>query len=166
MSVVRELREQAGLTQVDLATRAGTSQPTIAAYEAEVKSPTLRTLRRLARAAGLDVVVSFVPSLTREDRRSLLLHGRIARRLRSDPESVVAIARTNLDLMWKGQPGARPLLREWRDILKRPTDDIIEVLTDAGQHARELRHVTPFAGVLSASERADAYRSFRESEAA
>ena len=29
---------------------------------------------------------------------------------------------------------------------------------------RDLRHVTPFAGVLSASERAAAYRDFRRDE--
>jgi len=165
MNIVRELRELTGMTQAELALRAGTSQPTIAAYEASVKSPTLRTLRRLARAAGLDLAVSFVPPLTRQDRRSLSLHSRIAHRLRSDPELVVGIARRNVDFMWKRQPGTRTLLKEWREILKGSTDHIVAVMTDPGLHARDLRQVTPFSGVLTASERAQVYRSFQKAEA-
>jgi transcriptional regulator with XRE-family HTH domain len=166
MNAVRELRELTGMTQVELARRAGTSQPTIAAYEAGAKSPTMRTVGRLARAAGLDLIVSFVPPLTREDRRSLHLHRRIARRLRSDPVAVRDIAKANLDLMWARQRGARPLLEEWRRILQGPADEIARAMTDPGAHARDLRQVTPFAGVLTATERAEAYRSFRRSEAA
>ena len=69
MNAVRELRRKAGLTQTELARMAGTSQPTIAAYEAGRKSPTLQTLSRIARAVGLEAMVSFVPVMTREDRR-------------------------------------------------------------------------------------------------
>ena len=154
------------MTQVELARRAGTSQPTIAAYESATKSPNLRTLRRLAGAAGLDLVVLFVTPLTREDRRSLMLHHHIARRLRADPEGVLAIAKANADLMWKGQHGARPLLDEWRAILSRPTAQIVAAMTDPGVHARDLRQVTPFAGVLTTAERTRAYSRFRDIEAA
>ena len=44
MNPVRRLREQARVTQQALARAAGTSQPAIAAYEAERKSPTVQTL--------------------------------------------------------------------------------------------------------------------------
>ena len=83
-SVVR-LRGLAGLTQVDMARRAGTSQPTIAAYEAGSKSPTARTLERIAAALGFSVVYEFVPEMTREERRSLALHRAIADRLIERP---------------------------------------------------------------------------------
>ena len=83
MNVVSRLRRSTGLTQAALAELAGTSQPTIAAYETGAKRPSLRTLQRLASAAGLDVHVALVPHLTREDRRSLALHERIADRLRA-----------------------------------------------------------------------------------
>jgi DNA-binding XRE family transcriptional regulator len=52
VNAINVLRHLAGLTQQELAARAGTAQPTIAAYEASRKSPTLRTLEKLARAAG------------------------------------------------------------------------------------------------------------------
>jgi hypothetical protein len=36
----------------------------------------------------------------------------------------------------------------------------VALLTDHDPWARELRHVTPFGGVLSAAERAEVYRAF------
>ena len=92
MNLVARLRRSTGLTQSALAALAGTSQPTIAAYETGTKRPSLRTLQRLASAAGLGVHVAFVPHLTREDRRSLALHERIADRLRVAPAETLARA--------------------------------------------------------------------------
>jgi predicted nucleotidyltransferase/DNA-binding XRE family transcriptional regulator len=63
-AVIREVRTRAGLTQAQLAHQAGTSQPTLAAYESGAKSPSVRTLDRIARAAGssLDVIVWPAPA--------------------------------------------------------------------------------------------------------
>lgn len=160
MNFVRDLRERRGLTQNQLAELAHTSQPAIAAYESGSKSPNLRTLERLARSVGVEAVVDFVPPLTREERRSLALHRAIATRLKGDPEQILRRARRTLARMKRQHPGARPLLSSWRRILDRPMDEILEVLTDPRPSARELRHVTPFAGVLSARERASVYRRF------
>ena len=54
-SLIRDARLRTGLTQRALATRASTSQSTIAAYENGRKTPNLDTLLRLLRAAGLDL---------------------------------------------------------------------------------------------------------------
>lgn len=164
MNVIRRLRERAGLTQAELAERAGTSQPTVAAYESGRKSPSLQTLQRLADSAGLNLDVRFHPPLTRVDRRSIHLHGAIARRLAQDPEEILPKARRTLERMRERHPGAEALLREWDALLDRPLEELLPVLTDPSPRARELRHVTPFAGVLSAAERAEVYRTFRESE--
>jgi transcriptional regulator with XRE-family HTH domain len=51
-TLVRELRAAAGLSQRDLARRAGTSQPAIARYERDVATPSWKTLERLAVACG------------------------------------------------------------------------------------------------------------------
>lgn len=51
-SLIREARKAAGLTQAQLAARAGTSQPAVARYESGTASPSVRTLERLLRAAG------------------------------------------------------------------------------------------------------------------
>ncbi|MEN8115013.1 MAG: helix-turn-helix transcriptional regulator [Actinomycetota bacterium] len=164
MSVIRELRLTAGLTQAELAHAAGTSQPTIAAYESGRKSPTLRTLTRIARAVGLETVVNFTPAMTREDRRSLALHRAIARRLVEDPATTLDRAHRTLALMTEHNPHAEDLLAEWRDILTLPVDVIVAAMLDPGQRARDLRKVTPFAGVLTPEQRSQVYRDFTRRE--
>ena len=152
------------MTQTALALAGGTSQPAIAAYEAGRKSPTVGTVRRLARAVGLDAAVQYFPPMTREERRSLLLHRTIAVRLRADPDRVLPQARACLERMIAGAGGASQPLREWGVLLDRPLDALLPLLTDPDPWVRELRHVTPFAGVLSAAERAQAYRAFADDE--
>lgn len=164
MNPVWAIRMAAGMTQQELARAAGTSQPAIAAYEAERKSPTLRTLRRLAAGARVEISVTIVPALTREDRRSLALHAAIATRLAERPLETLARAKSTLVRMREANPAALALLREWDVLLRRPLSALLPVLTDPGAWARELRHVTPFAGVLSARERANVYREFRRAE--
>lgn len=60
-ALLRQARRLSGLTQRDLADRAGTSQPAIARIESGLASPTLSTLERLATAAGYDLKLSLVP---------------------------------------------------------------------------------------------------------
>lgn len=160
MSVIRSLRRASGMTQADLARSAGTSQPTISAYESGRKSPTLETVARLARSAGLRATVSFHPDLTREERRSLALHRAIAERLLRDPGDTVRRARTTLDRMGAVASSSSQALREWDVLLDRPLPALVEILTDPSPWARELRHVTPFAGILSARERAEVLHEF------
>ena len=61
MSIIRELRERAGLTQTLLAKLSGVSTRTISEYESGRGSPTLRMLARLATVAGMDVVLILIP---------------------------------------------------------------------------------------------------------
>ena len=136
----------------------------MAAYESGNKSPTLATVQRLARAVGLEASVEYHAPLTREERRSLYLHEAIAERLRLDPEPVLLQARRVLRRMRRVSPSSQAN-REWAVLLDRPLEDLASVLTDPAAWARELRHATPFAGVLSAKERAAVYRRFAESEA-
>ena len=164
MNEVLLLRRRGGVTQSRLAELAGTSQPTIAAYESGSKVPNLRTLRKLARALGLEARVQFVPALTREDRRSLALHEAIAQRLIEDPVAVTERARKTLSLMIERHPGAAPLLTEWDAILRRPESEVADLLLDPRPRARDLRQVTPFAGILSTAERTEVYRRFAASE--
>lgn len=50
-TVVREIRESAGLSQAELATRSGIAQPNIAAYEAGSRRASPQMIERLRRAA-------------------------------------------------------------------------------------------------------------------
>jgi transcriptional regulator with XRE-family HTH domain len=51
-ALLRDARHAAGLTQAELAARAGTSQATVSAYESGRKDPTVATLGRLLAACG------------------------------------------------------------------------------------------------------------------
>jgi len=53
--LVREARRRAGLTQAELAARAGTSQPTVAKYERGRALPDIATLSRLIEACGFEL---------------------------------------------------------------------------------------------------------------
>ena len=61
-------------------------------------------------------------------------------------------------------PDARWLLELWRSLLALPVDDLADLLVDPSPWMRELRQVTPFAGLLDAPQRAAVYRAFAEKE--
>lgn len=72
--MLRTVRTRAGLTQAELARRAGTSQATLSQYENGRKEPSVATLDRLLAAAGARLVVEFdrgpvtMPSRSQLDR--------------------------------------------------------------------------------------------------
>ncbi len=55
--LIEQARTAAGLTQAELARRAGTSRSTLSAYENGRKSPTLSTAERLLSEAGFECVL-------------------------------------------------------------------------------------------------------------
>ena len=55
-STLRAARRRVGLSQHDLAERAGTSQATVSAYENGRKQPTVETFHRLLAATGSRLV--------------------------------------------------------------------------------------------------------------
>ena len=165
MNEVQELRRQASVTQQELASLGGTSQSTIAAYESGRKSPNLRTLERLARALGLELHCVFTPPMTREDRRSLAYHSAITDKLAHDPD-VVERARGTLALQVKQHPHARPLLSIWEAWLDLPVPQLITQMLSPDMLARDMRQVSPFAGVLTPGERSRILKRFNQAEAA
>jgi transcriptional regulator with XRE-family HTH domain len=56
-ALLARARHTAGLSQETLATRAGTSRPTLSAYERGRKSPSLETAARIVGAAGFDLAL-------------------------------------------------------------------------------------------------------------
>lgn len=60
-NLIKLARSERGLSQRELARAAGTSQAAIAAYERGRRSPTLDTLARIVRAAGIDLRIRFEP---------------------------------------------------------------------------------------------------------
>ncbi|MXX74554.1 MAG: helix-turn-helix transcriptional regulator [Holophagales bacterium] len=56
-SLVREARKRAGLTQIELAKRAGVPQSTVARVESGARTPSTDLVERLVRAAGYEIRV-------------------------------------------------------------------------------------------------------------
>jgi transcriptional regulator with XRE-family HTH domain len=71
-ATLRSARERAGLTQDELAARAGTSQATVSAYEGGSKQPSVATFSRLLAAAGSRLVVEAAAAPVREPSRAEL----------------------------------------------------------------------------------------------
>ena len=86
--MLRRARSQAGMSQAELATRAGVAQSVISAYEAGRRQPALSTLARLIEAAGYDLVVD----IRRKPRRLSRLSGPVGRKVRRKRHELVAAA--------------------------------------------------------------------------
>lgn len=71
-NILEAARRKAGLTQLELSSRAATSRPTLSAYESGRKSPTLDTAERILRVAGFALALDRVP----EFRKVRSTHGR------------------------------------------------------------------------------------------
>jgi uncharacterized protein len=86
--LLRRARFRAGLSQAELAARAGVAQSVISAYEAGRRQPALSTLARLIEAAGYDLVVD----IRRKPRRLGRLSGPVGRKVRRKRRELVAAA--------------------------------------------------------------------------
>ncbi len=64
-SLIKGARRAAGLTQSQLANRAGTTQPAVAAYESGARTPTVTTLERLLDAGEHDLDIHARPRVRR-----------------------------------------------------------------------------------------------------
>lgn len=61
-SLLRQARQEAGLSQAELARRAGTSQPAVARYETSATSPAVSTLERLLHVTGHRLILTAEPT--------------------------------------------------------------------------------------------------------
>jgi len=64
-ALIRGARRAAGITQLELANRAGTAQPAVAAYESGTRTPNLATLERLLGACEHDMELVARPRVRR-----------------------------------------------------------------------------------------------------
>ena len=85
------------------------------------------------------------------DQIKLAQHKPIAKKLRENPETILALARRNLQRYIGERPApATSLWREWRTLLEENSiDRIVAVMTAKTQKAAELRQASVFAGALT-----------------
>ena len=68
-ALIREARLRAGLTQTELARRAGRDRSVVARWEQGAVAPSVETLVELVRACGFDLPLELVAYDTEGDRR-------------------------------------------------------------------------------------------------
>jgi len=87
-AVLRDARRRAGLSQVELARRAGVTQSVISAYESGSRQPAVPTLAALVDAAGYELVMD----LRQQPARLSKLSGPVGRRVRRRRDDLIAAA--------------------------------------------------------------------------
>jgi uncharacterized protein len=87
-TLLRRARTDAGLSQAELAARAGVTQSVISAYESGHRQPALATLAALIEAAGYELAIEVRPQSQLQSR----LSGPIGRRVRSQRRALIAAA--------------------------------------------------------------------------
>lgn len=65
LELIKNARQAAGITQLQMAGRAGTTQPAVAAYESGARTPTVATLERLLDACEHDLDMHACPRVRR-----------------------------------------------------------------------------------------------------
>lgn len=79
--------------------------------------------------------------------RSLRYHREIARRMASEP-AIREDARARVASWLETGRVARECAVRWRELLDGPIEELLAVMEDPGERARDLRQVSPFAGAL------------------
>ena len=127
------------------------------------KVGTHRRIRAEDLARHLNAVRLIGASMTRKDRVSLAIHYLVAKQLLTDEERVRARARRNLETMRQANRdgAATTYLVEWERLIYGPLEQLLATLAAVDHHARDLRNVTPFAGVVSDPQRRALIRAIR-----
>ena len=86
--LLRQARQRAGMSQVELAARAGVTQSVISAYESGHRQPSVPTLAALIEAAGFELATA----VRRPARRLTMLSGPVGQRVRRRRHDLVAAA--------------------------------------------------------------------------
>ena len=95
------------------------------------------------------------------DRRSLEMHRLIAAKILAEPDLFI-IASRNVERWSRTATRSRAYLDEWSRILSAGMAAALAFATEDSEHATELRQSTPFAGVLSAQERWEFLKKWKE----
>ena len=103
-------------------------------------------------------------TLTRDQRRSIAYNCALVAELRRDPKRVLAVARRNLRRLGDLHPFAAPTLALWEQALALPLDGLAEKMVATDEEACEMRHVSPFAGLLDAATRSRVIREFQATD--
>ena len=137
-SLIRAARAWGRLSQRALAERAGTSGPTVAAYEAGVKDPRGSTLLRLVEAAGMEL--RLIERRPAADRFRDLLAAATAEKVAADPSLLDRAAEVMDSGLWRSA-----YQRQWRALISAGPEAVVGVLTSTHPDTLALKADAPFA---------------------
>ena len=127
-------------------------------------SQRLEPTRRVNRA-DVEAIKARTQRLNKDQRRSLWLAYAIAGRIAQDPAAALRKASSNLEKMRKTARGQTNLwLDEWERLLKGPVERVLEQLVSRASKGREMRQNSPFANLLSDTERQTVQSAWRNLE--
>lgn len=152
--LIREARTAAGLSQAEVAARAGTSQPAVSSYERGSTVPTAETLERLLAASGRVLSSSATPGQADHvavAARSRRLYVAIVGAIAADPERTRREALGTLARMRAADTAghAHTALDRWEALLAGPVSDIAVALLDPEPGDEHLAASNPFARALA-----------------
>ena len=116
---------------------------------------------RRIRRADLERYRNGSVRMSPDQHRSWRLGIAIAAQVALNPDTAIATARRNLDVMRSRHPRGQAAhwLNVWDELLDGPVDAVLTALTSPTGRSRELRQNSPFAGLLSDSERQQILRA-------
>lgn len=83
---------------------------------------------------------------------SLQVHQLIASKLLKNPQPVLDKARSNIQNWgWSKEPRPTPYMIAWQQLLNKPVDQIVKIITSPGEKGTLLRSSSPFEGILTES---------------
>lgn len=117
------------------------------------------------RVRRSDVEALIRPALDRQQLEQLWLHQAIAGKFVSNPDALLAAAEINLRRLRRLHPEGRAWewLDRWQVVLDSGAEAVLDALTSSAEYAVELRNTSPFAGILSESERRRVLTALAES---
>lgn len=95
------------------------------------------------------------------DERSLAMMEAVAKKIDDDPEKAGLKKAREVCDRW-AEMHDNPYIYKWREILRKPWEEIKNILLDDSEEAQAMRQCNPFCGILTPKERWRIYREFRD----
>ena len=95
------------------------------------------------------------------ERRSLAFHRRVAAVLQQEPERLELVRSKLRRSIEDALSRSRGYALGWLQLVDGPLSELLEFLCEDSEKARAYRQASPFAGLLSARERWEIWRSTR-----
>lgn len=105
-----------------------------------------------------------MPSHEHLDERSLAMHRLVAEKLRREPALFDRVRQTLARWRVQVAPATQPYVRAWEAVVAEGLEAALAVATERSQRAAALRQSSPFAAVLTPSERFAFLKAWRQGE--